>query len=86
MLASLERGVVRFDASVGGLGGCPYAPGASGNAVTEDLVHMCHDMGIETGIDLEALIGCAQLASEIVGRELPSALLHAGPRTRTYAS
>ena len=86
VLASLERGVVRFDASVGGLGGCPYAPGASGNAVTEDLVHMCHDMGIETGIDLEALIGCAQLASEIVGRELPSALLHAGPRTRTYAS
>jgi hydroxymethylglutaryl-CoA lyase len=86
VLAALERGVVRFDASVGGLGGCPYAPGASGNAVTEDLVHMCHDMGIETGIDLEALIGCAQLASEIVGRELPSALLHAGPRTRTYAS
>ncbi len=86
VLAALERGVVRFDASVGGLGGCPYAPGASGNAVTEDLVHMCHDMGIETGIDLDALIGCAQLASEIVGRELPSALLHAGPRTRTYAS
>ncbi len=86
VLASLERGVVRFDASVGGLGGCPYAPGASGNAVTEDLVHMCHDMGIETGIDLDALIGCAQLASEIVGRELPSALLHAGPRTRTYAT
>ena len=86
VLAALERGVVRFDASVGGLGGCPYAPGASGNAVTEDLVHMCHDMGIETRIDLEALIGCAQLASEIVGRELPSALLHAGPRTRTYAS
>jgi hydroxymethylglutaryl-CoA lyase len=86
VLTALERGVVRFDASVGGLGGCPYAPGASGNAVTEDLVHMCHDMGIETGIDLEALLGCAQLASEIVGRELPSALLHAGPRTRTYAS
>ena len=85
MLAALERGVVRFDASVGGLGGCPYAPGASGNAVTEDLVHMCHDMGIETGIDLDALISCAQLASEIVGRDLPSALLHAGPRTRIYS-
>jgi hydroxymethylglutaryl-CoA lyase len=86
VLAALERGVVRFDASIGGLGGCPYAPGASGNAVTEDLVHMCHDMGIETGIDLDALLGCAELAREIVGRELPSALLHAGPRTRVYTS
>ena len=84
VLAALERGVVRFDASVGGLGGCPYAPGASGNAVSEDLVHMCEDMGIETGIDLEALLACARLASEIVGRELPSALLHAGPRSRTH--
>jgi hydroxymethylglutaryl-CoA lyase len=86
VIAALGRGVVRFDASVGGLGGCPYAPGASGNAVTEDLVHMCADMGIDTGIDLDALLACAQLAQEIVGRELPSALLHAGPRTRTYAS
>ena len=84
VLTALERGVVRFDASIGGLGGCPYAPGASGNAVTEDLVHMCEDMGIDTGIDLEALLACAQLASEIVGRELPSALLHAGPRSRTH--
>ena len=86
VLAALERGVTRFDASIGGLGGCPYAPGASGNAVTEDLVHMCHDMGIETGIDLDALLSCARLASEIVNRELPSALLRAGPRTRTYAT
>ena len=72
--------MTRYDASVGGLGGCPYAPGASGNAVTEDLVHMLGDMGIETGIDLDALLDCAHLAQEIVGRELPSALLHAGPR------
>jgi hydroxymethylglutaryl-CoA lyase len=86
VLTALDRGVVRFDASIGGLGGCPYAPGASGNAVTEDLVHMCHDMGIETGINLDALLVCAALAGEIVGRELPSALLHAGPRTKTYAS
>src|SRR5262249_5397685 len=56
VLAALERGVTRFDASVGGLGGCPYAPGASGNAVTEDLVHMLHDMDIATGIDLDALL------------------------------
>ena len=86
VVAALERGITRFDASIGGLGGCPYAPGASGNAVTEDLVHMLHDMNIETGIDLDALLACAQLAQEIVGRELPSALLHAGARTRRYAS
>jgi hydroxymethylglutaryl-CoA lyase len=86
VLTALERGVVRFDASVGGLGGCPYAPGASGNAVTEDLVHMCADMNIDTGIELDALLGCAEIAQEIVGRELPSALLHAGPRTRRYGS
>ena len=80
VLGALDRGVVRFDASIGGLGGCPYAPGASGNAVTEDVVHMLEDLGIDTGIDLVALIECARLAQEIVGRELPSAMLHAGPR------
>jgi hydroxymethylglutaryl-CoA lyase len=80
VLAALERGVTRFDASIGGLGGCPYAPGASGNAVTEDLVHMLEDLGIDTGIDLATLIACAALAQDIVGRELPSAMLHAGPR------
>ena len=84
VVAALDRGVVRFDASIGGLGGCPYAPGASGNAVTEDLVHMLDDMGVTTGIDLDALIACAALASGIVGRELPSAMLRAGPRTRTH--
>ena len=86
VLAALERGVTRFDASVGGLGGCPYAPGASGNLVTEDLVHMLEDMSIETGVDLDALVECARLAQVIVGRELPSAVLHAGPRARRYAS
>jgi hydroxymethylglutaryl-CoA lyase len=86
VLAALERGVVRYDASIGGLGGCPYAPGASGNAVTEDLVHMLEDLGIDTGIDLSALIECARLAQEIVGRELPSAMLHAGPRLARVAT
>jgi hydroxymethylglutaryl-CoA lyase len=86
VVAALEAGVARFDASIGGLGGCPYAPGASGNAVTEDLVHMLHDMEVDTGIDLDALLECARLAQEIVGRELPGALLHAGPRTRQYVS
>jgi hydroxymethylglutaryl-CoA lyase len=86
VVTALDRGVTRFDASIGGLGGCPYAPGASGNAVTEDLVHMLADMEIETGIDLDALVNCARLAQDIVGRELPSALLHAGARTRRYES
>jgi hydroxymethylglutaryl-CoA lyase len=80
MYAALELGVTEYDASVGGLGGCPYAPGASGNVATEEVVHMLHDMGIDTGIDLDALIGAARLAQEIVGRELPSGVLRAGPR------
>ena len=83
VLAALGRGVTRFDASIGGLGGCPYAPGATGNIVTEDLVYMLEDMGIETGVDLDALIGCAQLAQDIVGRDLPGQVMRAGPRTRT---
>ncbi|MGA3538696.1 hydroxymethylglutaryl-CoA lyase [Micromonosporaceae bacterium DT194] len=82
LLTALEFGITEFDASVGGLGGCPYAPGASGNLATEEAVHMLHDMGIDTGIDLDALLAAAALAEEIVGRELPSGVLRAGPRTR----
>jgi hydroxymethylglutaryl-CoA lyase len=81
--AALQLGVDDFDASVGGLGGCPYAPGASGNIATEELVHMLEDMGIDTGVDLEALIEVAALAERLVGRELSSQVLRAGPRTRT---
>jgi hydroxymethylglutaryl-CoA lyase len=83
VLAALELGVTDFDASVGGLGGCPYAPGATGNIATEELVHMVQDMGIETGIDLAAMIDAAADAERIVGRELPSQVLRAGPRART---
>lgn len=83
VLAALELGVADFDASVGGLGGCPYAPGATGNIATEELVHMVEDMGVETGIDLEAMIEAAATAEKIVGRTLPSQVLRAGPRTRT---
>ncbi|WP_213455785.1 hydroxymethylglutaryl-CoA lyase [Rhizomonospora bruguierae] len=82
LLTALELGVTEFDASVGGLGGCPYAPGASGNVATEEVVHMLHDMGIDTGIDVAALIEAARLAERIVGRELPSGVLRAGPRTQ----
>jgi hydroxymethylglutaryl-CoA lyase len=80
LYAALQLGVTEFDASVGGLGGCPYAPGASGNVATEEVVHMLHDMGIETGVDLAAMIEAALLAQQIVGRELPSGVLKAGPR------
>ncbi|THV30289.1 hydroxymethylglutaryl-CoA lyase [Glycomyces paridis] len=81
LLTALDRGVVEFDASVGGIGGCPFAPGASGNVATEEVVHMLHDMGVETGVDLDALIRTAGLAQEIVGRPLESGVLRAGPRT-----
>jgi len=71
--------VVIFDGSVGGLGGCPHAKGASGNVATEDLVHMLHEMGIETGVDLEKLIACARLAQELVGRPLEGHVTKSGP-------
>jgi len=80
LLVAMELGVTQFDASVGGLGGCPYAPGATGNVATEEVVHMLHDMGIDTGIDLAALLRAARLAQDIVGKELPSGVLKAGPR------
>ncbi len=80
ILTAMQLGITEFDASVGGLGGCPYAPGATGNVATEEVVHLLHDMGYETGIDLKALIEAAAMAQEIVGRELPSGVLKAGPR------
>jgi hydroxymethylglutaryl-CoA lyase len=82
VLAALQLGVSDFDASVGGLGGCPYAPGATGNIATEELVHMVEDMGVDTGIDLAALIDAAADAEQIIGRQLPSQVLRAGPRSR----
>jgi hydroxymethylglutaryl-CoA lyase len=82
VLAALQLGVVDYDASVGGLGGCPYAPGATGNVCTEDLVHMVEDMGVDTGVDLDALLDAAREAERLVGRTLPSQVLRAGPRTR----
>lgn len=82
VFAALQLGVADFDASVGGLGGCPYAPGASGNIATEELVYLAEDMGIDTGIDLDALIAVAAEAERAVGHQLPSQVLRAGPRTR----
>jgi hydroxymethylglutaryl-CoA lyase len=78
--AGLEMGVSRFDAAVAGLGGCPFAghQGAAGNVCTEDLVFMCNELGIETGIDLDALIECARFAEDIVGHPLPGAVMKGG--------
>jgi hydroxymethylglutaryl-CoA lyase len=84
ILAAMEYGVTHFDSSIGGLGGCPFAPGASGNVCTEDLVHCLHAMGIETGIDLERLIAAARRVQEIVGRALPGQVLKAGKADRRY--
>lgn len=78
MLAALEEGIDHFDGSLGGLGGCPYAPGAAGNVATEDMVYMLEQMGIETGVDLRALIAVAQWAEALVGRPLPGRVKQAG--------
>jgi hydroxymethylglutaryl-CoA lyase len=83
--AAMQLGVLDLDASIGGLGGCPFAPGASGNIATEELAYLCTECGVETGLDLEALIAAARLAQEIVGRPLSSSVLRAGVR-RTAGS
>ena len=84
-LAGLEFGVVDFESSVGGLGGCPFAPRAVGNISTEDFVHMAHAMGIETGVDLDALIDAARFAQDALGRTLPGMVMKAGKATELHA-
>lgn len=84
ILAGIEAGVLSFDAALGGLGGCPFAPGATGNVCTEDVVHMLHSMGIDTGIDLDALIEASERLREILGHELSSSVLKAGKYDRKY--
>jgi hydroxymethylglutaryl-CoA lyase len=86
-LVGLAAGVTTFDASIGGLGGCPYAPGAAGNLATEDLVNMLHRMGVETGIDLGKLVEAGEVAQELIGRKLSGKYLQAalGERDRAQA-
>jgi hydroxymethylglutaryl-CoA lyase len=84
--AALLLGVTRFDTSVGGLGGSPFAAGAAGNLATEGLVALLDDLGVHSGIDVEGLIVAAGVAEELVGRSVPSAVAHAGPRTRLAAA
>jgi hydroxymethylglutaryl-CoA lyase len=82
--AAMEMGVARFDASVAGLGGCPFAghKGAAGNVCTEDLVFLAHEAGIETGVDLDRLIEAARLAERIFGRPLPGSVMTGGSLDR----
>jgi len=83
--AAVQAGVTQLDASVGGLGGCPFAPGASGNIATEELVYLLDDAGISTGVDLAAVLKAAAVATELVGHPLESNLFRAGGRNRPRA-
>ncbi|AQU80505.1 hydroxymethylglutaryl-CoA lyase [Planococcus faecalis] len=85
MMAAMQAGVTSFDASLGGLGGCPFAPGATGNICTEDVVHMLHSMGIETGLSLDELLIASKTLQQLVGHETPSYVLKAGPYDRKYS-
>jgi hydroxymethylglutaryl-CoA lyase len=84
ILAAIEAGVRRFDMSLGGIGGCPYAPGASGNVATEDIVHMLDCMGYDTGVDLQWLIDAAQVLEGLVRHPLPSQVSSAGVRLKRH--
>ena len=71
-VVGLEMGITTFDSSLGGLGGCPYAPGATGNVATEDIVNMFHSMGVDTGVDLEKLVKANNFMEKVLGTELSS--------------
>ena len=86
VLVAVGMGVSTVDSAVGGLGGCPYAPGASGNLATEDVVYMLHGMGIDTGIDLEALVACSSKLAAVVGHEMPSKYTKAALGARAKAA
>lgn len=88
LLVGLDLGISTIDSAIGGLGGCPYAPGAAGNVATEDVVFLLHGMGIKTGVDLEALCNASQRISSLVGHEMPSKYLkaHLGARARGQRS
>jgi hydroxymethylglutaryl-CoA lyase len=84
VMAGLAEGIDVFEASFAGLGGCPFAAGATGNICTEDLVYMLHEMGIETGIDLEKLCAAARHVEQVIGRTLPGQVMKAGPRLKLH--
>ncbi|PRZ48205.1 hydroxymethylglutaryl-CoA lyase [Tritonibacter scottomollicae] len=82
--AGLQEGITRFEASIAGIGGCPFAPGATGNICTEDLVYMLQESGVATRIDLDALIEVARRTEKALGQTLPGQVMKAGPRLRRY--
>jgi len=84
VMTGLAMGITYFDASVGGLGGCPFAAGATGNICTEDLVYLLQESGYESGVDLAACITVARMTQDVIGRDLPGQVMKAGPRLRRY--
>ncbi len=86
VLAAYEAGARRFDSALGGLGGCPFAPGATGNICTEDLVNMCHEMGIDTGLDLETLIKLSRTLPPLLGHDVAGQVMKAGRNCDLHAS
>ncbi|CAM3712239.1 hydroxymethylglutaryl-CoA lyase [Aeromicrobium ponti] len=84
ILAGMEAGITIYDASIGGIGGCPFAPGATGNVCTEDVVHMLEEMGVKTSIDLDRLIQASHKLKEILGHDLPGQVAKAGKSSRKY--
>jgi hydroxymethylglutaryl-CoA lyase len=84
-VAAMEAGAAQFDGSVGGLGGCPYAPGASGNAATEDMISMLDAMGVHTGVNLAALLDVTAFAGEMIGRPLDGRVQRAAAAARVIA-
>lgn len=86
VVQGLECGITSFESSLGGIGGCPFAPGATGNICTEDTVHMLNELGVETGLDLAALCEVAKQFEDLLGHPLPGQVMHAGPRLRRYTA
>jgi hydroxymethylglutaryl-CoA lyase len=85
VMLGLDLGIREYESSIAGLGGCPFAPGATGNICTEDLVYLLEESGFDTGIDLDALIGVARRVEEVIGRPLPGQVMKAGPRLRKFS-
>ena len=86
VMVGLDLGIREYEASIAGLGGCPFAPGATGNICTEDLVYLLQESGFDTGVDLDALIAVAQRVEQVIGRALPGQVMKAGPRLRSYST
>jgi len=84
VVVGLELGIREYESSIAGLGGCPFAPGATGNICTEDLCYLLEESGYDTGVDLEALIAVATRVEALIGRPLPGQVMKAGPRLRKY--